>query len=381
MTNLNPREQKVLWATVNHYIATAEPVGSKVIAEGYKFNISPATIRNIMGVLEKSGLLYQPHTSAGRIPSDSGYRVYVDRLIDLEKDFNSFHPHEYMGQNAAQKLEQKFEAIANQSPHHSSHQSLESLLRSTAQILATLSGCIALITSPNLQSAKIRHVQLLLVDTQTLMLIVVTDSYHTASVTAKLSPMQASSLADSIESEIHILNNFLNAHLRDRQVTDLTKLRWQELDLEFQHYAQILTNSLQEIAAICNPPQLGQIFMSGLTELLRQPEFSQLSQVQAIIQLLEVDQASLFPLIFGESCQNFTNQNSTNQNSLTIRIGTEMSLEPIQNCTLISNTYSYDDVPVGSVGVLGPTRLDYERAIASVQVTAQHLTEALNQRL
>lgn len=373
MTNpnhsLNLREQKVLWATVNHYIATAEPVGSKVIAEGYKFNISPATIRNIMGVLEKSGLLYQPHTSAGRIPSDSGYRVYVDRLIDLE-NFNSFHPHP-LGQKL--ELEQRFEAIAHQSPHHKPHQSLESLLRSTAQILATLSGCIALITSPNLQSAKIRHVQLLLVDTQTLMLIVVTDSYHTTSVTVKLSPEKAT-LADSVESEIHILNNFLNAHLRDRQVNDLTKLRWQELDLEFQHYAQILTNSLQEIAAICNPPQLGQIFMSGLTELLRQPEFSQLNQVQAIIQLLEVDRASLFPLIFGEASQ------IPNQNSLTIRIGTEMSLEPIQNCTLISNTYSYDDVPVGSVGVLGPTRLDYERAIASVQVIAQHLTEAIDRR-
>ncbi len=356
MTNLKPREQKVLWATVNHYIATAEPVGSKVIAEGYKFNISPATVRNIMGVLEKSGLLYQPHTSAGRIPSDSGYRAYVDHLIDLEKDFDS-------AQHLGQKLERKFEAIAPQN--------LEHLLRSTAQILATFSGCIALITSPNLQTARIRHVQLLMVDTQTLMLLVVTDDYHTTSVTVKLSPdMQANSL----ESEMQILNNFLNAHLRDQLITDLTKLRWQELDHEFQHYAQVLTNSLQELSTICNPPQIDQIFISGLTELLRQPEFSQLSQVQAIIQLLEVDQASLFPLIFSSNSQNPLN-------SLTIKIGNEISLEPIQNCTLISSTYSCDDFPVGSVGVLGPTRLDYERAIASVQIIAQQLSEAISFRL
>jgi heat-inducible transcriptional repressor len=361
MTNLNPRQQEVLWATVNHYIATAEPVGSKVIAEGYKFNISPATIRNIMGVLEKSGLLYQPHTSAGRVPSDSGYRVYVDHLIDLEKDFNSAQ----LGQQRQQQkleLEQKFEAIANHG--------LESLLRSTAKILASFSGCIALITSPNLQTARIRHVQLLMVDAHTLMLILVTDSYHTTSVTVKLSPeMQASSM----DSEMQILNNFLNAHLRDQQITDLTKLRWQELDQEFQHYAKILTKSLQELAKICNPPNVGQIFISGLTELLRQPEFTQMSQVQAIIQLLEVDQASLFPLIFGD-----THQNSLIPKSLTIRIGAEIALEPIQNCTLISTTYSYDDVPVGSVGVLGPTRLDYERAIASVQVIAHNLSEAIN---
>jgi heat-inducible transcriptional repressor len=151
------------------------------------------------------------------------------------------------------------------------------------------------------------------------------------------------------------------------------------LDREFQHYAQVLTNSLQELATICNPPQLGQIFISGLTELLRQPEFTQLSQVQAIIQLLEVDQALLLPL-FERNSLNLVDQN-LNQNSLTIKIGSEIALEPIKNCTLISSTYSYDDVPVGSVGVLGPTRLDYERAIASVQVIAHHLSETINQRL
>jgi len=378
MTNLNPRQQEVLWATVNHYIATAEPVGSKVIAEGYKFNISPATVRNIMGVLEKSGLLYQPHTSAGRVPSDSGYRVYVDHLIDV--DINPYQPHQsnqYLGHNLGQrKLEQKFEAIA-----HNTHQSLESLLRSTAQVLATFSGCIALITVPNLQSARIRHLQLLMVDAETLMLIVVTDAYHTASVAVKLD-MQTNSQLNSCtnSSELHILNNFLNAHLKDQQISNLTKLHWQELDREFQHYAQVLTNSLQELAAICNPPQLGQIFMSGLTELLRQPEFTQLSQVQAIIQLLEVDQALLLPL-FERNSGHSLNQNPLNQNSLTIKIGSEIALEPIQNCTLISSTYSYDDVPVGSVGVLGPTRLDYERAIASVQVIAHHLSETINQRL
>ncbi|AFY72571.1 heat-inducible transcription repressor HrcA [Synechococcus sp. PCC 7502] len=356
MTNLNPRQQKVLWATVNHYIATAEPVGSKVIAEGYKFNISPATIRNIMGVLEKSGLLYQPHTSAGRVPSDSGYRVYVDHLIHLDKAAHTIPILE-------QKLEQKFDAIA--------YQNLEHLLRSTAQILATFSGCIAMITSPNLQTARIRHVQLLMVDHQTLILILVTDTYNTTSVTVKLPPdMEVSSL----ESEIQILTNFLNTHLRDQLITDLTKLRWQELDQEFQQYAQVLTTSLKELAAICNPPEINQIFISGLTELLRQPEFSQLNQVQAIIQLLEVDQASLFPLIFNNASNNPAN-------ALTIRIGNEISLEPIQNCTLISSTYSYDDVPVGSVGVLGPTRMDYERAIASVQVIAHNLSEAMNQRL
>ncbi len=378
-TSLKSREQEVLWATVNHYIATAEPVGSKVIAAGYKFNISSATIRGIMAVLEKSGFLYQPHASAGRIPSDSGYRVYVDHLVDHLSDSEK-DPLSHFGNK---QLEQKFEDIIHQSMHQNMHQSLEYLLRHTAKILATFSGCIALITSPNLQTARIRHVQLVMLDAQTMMAILVTDAYHTASVTMKLSPEMQS---NSPDSEILTLNNFLDAHLRDRQITELTKLQWQDLGQEFRHYSEILTNSLPGLAAFVNPPHLEQIFMSGLTELLRQPEFSQLSQVQAIIELLEVDQAALFPLIFGQSSQNShsnsdqSSRQNTRQNSVAISIGSEISLEQIQNCTLISTNYSFDDVPAGSVGVLGPTRLDYERAIASVQVVANHLSEVINQR-
>jgi heat-inducible transcriptional repressor len=349
-TNLNAREQRVLWATINHYIATAEPVGSKVLAEEYKFDISAATIRSVMGVLDKSGLLYQPHTSAGRIPSDSGYRVYVDELINPVKELNY---------SSAQHLSQKLESLPNQN--------LEVLLRNVAQILATFSGCIALITAPNMQNARIKHLQLVKVESPTLMLIAVMDSYHTASVVMKLP-----SHSQSIDTELEILNNFLNTHLRDRSFEDLTSLKWDALDQDFRQYAQLLRHSLQELNRICNPPQIGQIFISGLTELLRQPEFTQLHQVQAIIQLLEEDQASLFPLIFEPS--------DSPQNRVTIRIGSEMSLEPIQRCALISSTYTCDQVTVGSVGVLGPTRIDYERAIASVQAIATHLSETISQK-
>lgn len=345
MANLNPRQQQILGAVVNHYIATAEPVGSRVIAEGYKFRISPATIRNIMGVLEKSGLLYQPYTSAGRVPSDFGYRVYVDQLLPQDQDNLNFW---------AAKIAQRFAAIA--------HQNLEQLLKSTAQILATFSGCIALITSPNLQIARVRHVQIVLIDAETLMLILVTDSYHTTSVTARLAPD-----GNFQGMDLGILNNFLNTHLRDRQVSNLANLNWDELDQDFQHYAALLRAALQDLTGISTPLQPDQIFVSGLTELLRQPEFSQLSQVQSIIQLLEVEQALLLPLLFG----------GIDQEHLKIKIGSEIALEPIQNCTLISTSYGYDHLPVGSVGVLGPTRMDYERAIAAVQLISQHLSDSL----
>ncbi|CAN1212298.1 heat-inducible transcriptional repressor HrcA [Tumidithrix helvetica PCC 7403] len=352
-TKLNAREQKVLWATIDYYIAKAEPVGSKALLEGYNFDISSATIRNVMSMLDRSGLLYQPHTSAGRVPSDSGYRVYVDELIN---------PSSELTDNAAQMLQSKMGLSGNNS--------LEQILRGVAQILATLSGCIALITAPDMQTVKIRHLQLVMVDTCKVMVVAVSDAYHTASVMMDL-PSETD--AELLEAELQILNNFLNAHLRDKRWSDLTStLQWHELDSKFQQYATLLQQSLHQLMRIYNPVAVGHFFISGMTELLRQPEFTQLSQIQSVIQLLEADQASLLPLIFDRP-------ESAQPNSVTVKIGSEISLEPIKHCTLISTTYSCDRTPVGSVGVLGPTRLDYERAIASVQAVATHLSELIGQ--
>jgi len=350
-TQLTHREQKVLWATIDHYIQTAEPVGSKALVSEYDFDISPATIRNVMHTLDRSGLLYQPHTSAGRVPSDSGYRVYVDELIDPSSEL-TYSTHQFMAS--------KSDRLGKSS--------LDGVLRDVAQILATLSGCIAVITSPNMQTMRIRHLQLVMVDQRKIMAIAVSDTYYTASVTMDL---PSETQPEVLEGELNILNNFLNEHLRDKSWTELgSALQWDDLDRQFQQYAVLLQQSLQQLMKLCNRTALGQMFISGLTELLRQPEFSNLQQVQNIVQLLEADRASLMALI--------VDQSRSAHNSVSISIGSEISIEPIQNCTFISSTYLCDDKPVGTVGVLGPTRLGYTRAIASVQAAALHLTDAIS---
>ncbi|MGB3203791.1 MAG: heat-inducible transcriptional repressor HrcA, partial [Crinalium sp.] len=166
--SLTDRQQRILWATIRHYIATAEPVGSKALVEEYNLSVSPATIRSAMGVLEKSGLLYQPHTSAGRVPSDSGYRMYVDKLIK---------PEDKLGL----QVEQLFTERLNWDDW-----SLEALLRGSAQILATLSGYITLITIPQTRTNRLRHLQLVQIEPGRVMLIVVTDAYETQSVLMQL---------------------------------------------------------------------------------------------------------------------------------------------------------------------------------------------------
>lgn len=350
---LTDRQQHILWATVRHYIATAEPVGSKALVEEYKLRVSPATIRNAMGVLEKAGLLYQPHTSAGRIPSDSGYRIYVDQLIT---------PSEVLTRRVEQALQGRLRE----------DWSLEALLQGAAQILATVSGCITLITTPQTSTACLRHLQLVQVDPGRIMLIVVTDAYETQSALMEL-PLGADEAppdSELIERELQILSNFLNSQLRGRSLLELAALDWSQLDREFQRYGDFLKTCLADLSRRTQPQAATQIMIRGVAEVLRQPEFSELQQVQTIIHLLEEEQELLWPLIFEQPLET--------GRRVAIRIGAENPLEPIRTCTLISSTYRRGSVPVGSVGVLGPTRMDYETAIAVVEAAADYLSEALS---
>ncbi|MER3492774.1 MAG: heat-inducible transcriptional repressor HrcA [Mastigocladus sp. ERB_26_2] len=354
---LTNRQQHILWATVRHYIATAEPVGSKALLEEYNFGVSSATIRNAMGVLEKAGLLYQPHTSAGRVPSDSGYRIYVDQLIT---------PSETLARQVEATLQKRL---------NWEDSSLESLLQGAAQILATLSGCISLITIPQNVSAMVRHLQLVQIEAGRVMLIVVTDSYETHSALLDLPPKGKDTQSDPevIDRELQLVSNFLNSQLRGRSLLEVANLDWSDLDREFQHYGEYLKNSLAEFSRRSLTPGVTQIMVRGMAEVLRQPEFAQLQQVQTIIQLLEEEQEQLWRLIFEEN-----ETEEVGKPRVTVRIGSENPLEPIRNCSLISSTYRRGSSQVGSVGVLGPTRLDYEGAIALVAAAAEYLSEAFS---
>ena len=363
--SLTERQQRILWATVRHYIATAEPVGSKALVEEYNLNVSPATIRNAFTLLEKSGFLYQPHTSAGRVPSDSGYRVYVDQLMT---------PSEALGL----QLEQLFSDRLK-----SDNRSVEALLRGAAQILSTLSGYITLITTPQTSTARVRHLQLVEVDPGRVMLIVVTDAYATQSVLMDL-PQSASHEdqpdSEVVERELQILSNFLTSQLKGRSLFELTNLNWSELDREFERYAEFLSILLTDLTRQTQTAAATEIMIRGVAEVLRQPEFSELQQVQALLHLLEEEQQQLLPLIFEYPQAEISGGTLISQGSrVMVRIGSENPLEPMRTCTLISAIYRQGSVPVGSVGILGPTRMLYENAIALVEAAADYLSQALTQ--
>jgi heat-inducible transcriptional repressor len=372
---LNARQQNVLRATVRHYVSTAEPVGSKSIASGYNLRVSSATIRNVMSALEDSGLLYQPHTSAGRIPSDSGYRAYVNELMA---------PSQPLTRQMASQLNQR---IGLQT------QALETLLQESAQILASLSGYIALVTLPQVDEAKIKHLQLVRVSDDQVLLIVL-DIYHNHSI---LLPLPRQSLSDrgaaeanaeAIDRELQILSNFLSEQLRGRSLREVA-LDWSALDQAFQRYASALQQAMTDLARRSRSNPATQILVSGLAEVLDQPEFAERSQIRSLVQFLEDGRDQLWPLISkgltevdqaaatglagekGASSQLWGNQR------LRIWIGAENPVEPMRSCALVTSLYGSAPGPVGSLGVLGPTRMLYENAIAAVEAAANYLTEAV----
>lgn len=356
---LSPRQQQVLGATIRYYIATAKPVGSEALVDEFNPKVSSATIRNTMGFLEKVGLLYQPHTSAGRVPSDFGYRIYVDQLMT---------PSEALSRHVDQILSEQL---------NWEEQGVEALLRGAAQILSTISGYIALVTMPQTSTAQLRHLQLVQIDPKRAMLIVVLDSYETQSTLMPIPNLNQGSQPDPehLDRELQILSNFLNQQLRGRSLKEIASLDWSELDREFERYSELLRVSLTELDRRSQLAASTQILINGVAEVLRrQPEFSELQQIQTIMHLLEAEQDQLLSLIF-ESAEFDTGRR------VMVRIGSENPLEPIRSCTLVSATYQRGSVPVGSVGMLGPTRMVYENAIAIVEAAANYLSEVISQSL
>lgn len=354
---LNERHQKILQATIKHYIATAEPVGSKTLLQQYDFAISSATIRSVMGKLEKAGFLYQPYTSAGRIPSDSGYRIYVDRLLDLEHNQNKF-PVEKL-------LDTTWQYFAG---------SYDIIFQKIANILADLSGCIALITLPQTNSSILHHLQLLRLPNEEIMLVMVIDNYQTESFVLDSNQLITNDEEYSpeiVDRELEILSNFLNHKLKGKSIKEITSLNWQELDQDFKNYADFINVLLTKIKSKQIASQSQPILLQGFSKLVQQPEFTQIEQIKILLNFLEQEQEQLFPLVFN------LNSDDISAQKVQIRIGKENPLESMQSCSLISAYYSQDNYPVGSVGIIGPTRLPYEQAIALVESTADYLSEKL----
>jgi heat-inducible transcriptional repressor len=334
--DLNERKFRILEAIINDYIQTAEPIGSRTIAKKYGMGISSATIRNEMSDLEDMGFIKQPHTSSGRVPSDKGYRLYVDTMMrqqTLTLDENMFLQRMIMGN-------------INQ---------IEYMMQETAKAIAYLTNYPAIVSEPYLKKTRIKHVQLVPLDEKSVLLVLVTD--------AKAVRNQVINLPSAPDYEdLNRLSYQLNKNLQDKTIREINREAVDNLLDIFDDYAYILMPVLGVIADIIQAEDDVRVFTSGVKNILAFPEFSDIRKATAIFHALE-ERDMLITILGGEPSER-----------IQIIIGAENNLEPLRDCSIIKANYSFDNQSTGTIGVIGPTRMNYSQAVSVLQGILENIT-------
>jgi len=336
---LSERQKLILSAIVDDYIRSAEPVGSRSISKRGDVSFSPATIRNEMADLEELGFLEQPHTSAGRIPSNKGYRYYVDHLLQTGLLTN---------QEISQIKHELVDRILQ----------IEQVIQQVSVILSNLTNYTSIVLGPEIFNTSLRHLQLLPLGDNRAVAIIVTNSGH---VENKVVEIPEGLPISEIEKTVAILNAKLTGvplvHLRSKLYTEIAS----ELRKHVSNYEELI----QSIDSAFQSEGENRLFMSGTTNMLTQPEFKDVDKVKAFLDVL--DQTDTMMRLFSGA-----------QEGIQVRIGAENSVEAINNCSLITATYALHGKPIGTIGILGPTRMEYGKVINLLGYFSRDLTKILN---
>lgn len=335
---LSPRQHLILRALIEEYIQQAEPVGSRTLSKRDDIDFSAATIRNELADLEDMGFLEQPYTSAGRVPSHFGYRFYVDHLMQPEKV------------NRADLLRVR-RLFASQMD------ALEQTIEQTASILSRMTNYTSIILGPELYDNKLKHLQVVPVNERMAVAIIVTDTGHVDQ--RRIIVPEGVSLS-SIEKMV----NLLNGKLKDVPLFQLKQTVHQELSAELQRLVEQFESVMEMIDQMLVSDLEGQLFTSGATNMLVQPEFQDVEKVKALMDLLH-ENDTLTKLV------------SASPGGLQVRIGEENHIEAMNNCSIVTVSFSVDGRSLGRIGVLGPTRMDYSKVISLLQLLAKDFSDHL----
>ncbi|MDF2927501.1 MAG: hrcA [Paenibacillaceae bacterium] len=335
---LSERQKMILSAIVDDYIRSAEPVGSRSISKRGDVAFSPATIRNEMSDLEELGYLEQPHTSAGRIPSEKGYRYYVDHLLRqgmLSKpDLNQVKSY------FAEKL-----------------QEVEQVIQQVASVLSSLTNYTSIVMGPEVFNTTLRLIQVVPLNDSSAVAIIVTS---TGQVENKVFQIPKGIRMDEIEKFVHILNTRLSGvpllHLRSKMYTEISD----EISKHVTGYEELL----RVFENVVENDKEDRIVLSGATNLLIHPEFKDVEKVKSFLDLLE-ETPTLIKLITSAPA------------GLQVRIGSENTVAAINNCSLITATYAVDGKMLGTIGILGPTRMEYGKVIGLLNYFSQDMAQVM----
>ncbi len=343
---LDKRKAFILATVVYEYINTAEPVGSVTLTQKYNLGVSSATIRNEMAELEAEGYLVQPHTSAGRVPSDAGYRTYVDRLMQPEA----------LTKDDARRIRDQFRDASRE---------LDDVIEQTTRLLSGLSGNLAIAIAPSRDTHAFKHVQLIWLSPRTSLAVIVTSGGVAAQRVFEWS-------ADVGADDLTRLSNSLNSRFGGRVMEEIGAAQVDEVCAELNAGAEI-RDAVRSVFAAARQTGEPEIAAAGAQNLLDQPEFHDLRKLRAILRIVE-EQRTLYDLIADE----LGDGAAAPDPSPHVRIGHELRADELAECSVVTVPYRFGDRAVGMLAILGPRRMPYGRLIALASGTARSLGEHLN---
>ncbi len=330
---LSDRRQRVLCALIEEYVARAMPVGSRTLAERYHLGVSSATVRNDLSALEGAGFITQPHTSAGRIPTDAGYRAFVDELIS----------------SGIADEEDPHSEIVNEL--RSSARELDALMEQTSAALMRLTDCLSIVVAPSVFSAHVRQFSLISLSNYSALIVIVAED-------GQVLNRQISFAEEVLPDELASVQNLLNRVFAGKSPREFrAACDVQALEALRDPLAQYV---LDEVLACLQESDIGRVRRLGISSLMKKPEFSSSSSLLPLMKALEDE--SVLDDVFDARDEGI---------DVVVRIGEENSSEDLSGVSVIASAYGRGDGE-GIVAVVGPTRMDYSRVIRAVRA-AQHV--------
>lgn len=332
---LDERKVKILDAIIRNYLATGEPVGSRTISKYTDLNLSSATIRNEMSDLEELGYILQPHTSAGRIPSDKGYRFYVDHLIE-EKDREVTEMKEFV----IEKTEK-----------------MEKVLKQVAKMLATNTNYATVVSAPSYHMNKIKFIQLSNVDDHQFLAVVVMQNNRVKNRMIRVE--------EEIDNETLLkLNLLLNTGLNGLSLTEINLATITRLKEQAGVHSGIVSDVIDTLAAVLGEGEDLEIFTSGATNILKYPELSDSENATSLLSAFEEK----------EDLVNLVNESLADPGTgIQVYIGNESPIQTMKDCSVVTATYELGEGVKGTIGIIGPKRMDYENVMDNLKTLKAQL--------
>ena len=340
---LSERKLKILHAIIQNYLETGEPVGSRTISKYTDLNLSSATIRNEMADLEELGYIMQPHTSAGRIPSDKGYRLYVDMLME-EKE---------------QELSEMQEQMLDKADK------MEKLLKQAAKVLATSTNYATMVSTPVSNANKIKFIQLSALDEEQIIAVIV--------LGGNVIKNKIISMDEPISNENLLkLNMLLNTTLNGMSIEEINLGLIARLKEQAGIHSEVIGNVLDAVADAIQIDEDMQIYTSGATNIFKYPELSDKQSAQEIISAFEEKQ-QLTELV----TKTLSQEDNT---GIQVYIGDETPVQNMKDCSVVTATYELGDGMKGTIGIIGPKRMDYEHVLKSMKRLQNELDQMFHKK-